>query len=204
MPDDRAAHPRVSRHESALGSWEYALGRPHPSLRAHVHEYAGWVEQMVAPLVRSELPTEVVPVIINFGAPVRLSDQQNPSRWTDYGSFSTGAYDTYVLVGSTGPSAGVQVNLSILGARLFLGRPLRTAQSRRRARGRLRVRRAPPDPEVVRRAIVGRALRHSRSRTDLPDPDRSDALCLGAVRLVSPRRDRRPRQHRRDRERCRL
>ena len=125
-----SARPHVVRHTSALGSWEYAIGRPHPSLRTHVQEYAGWIEQMATPIVRREPPTEVVPVIINFGAPVRIYDQQNPSRWTDYGSFSTGAYDTYVLVGSTGPSAGLQVNLSILGARLFLGRPLRDLYNR--------------------------------------------------------------------------
>jgi AraC-like DNA-binding protein len=130
--DDQVAAPgaKVIRHESPLGSWEYAIGRPHPSLRVHVQEYAGWVEQMATPLVRREPPTDVVPVIINFGAPVRLFDQQDPSRWTDYGSFSTGAYDTYVLVGSTGPSAGLQVNLSILGARLFLARPLRELRNR--------------------------------------------------------------------------
>jgi AraC-like DNA-binding protein len=130
MPQDHSNQARVVRHESALGSWEYAIGHPHPSLRGHVLEYAGWVEQMATPLVRREPPTEVVPLIINFGAPVRLYDQQDPSRWIDYGSFSTGAYDTYVLVGSTGPSAGVQVNLSILGARLFLGRPLGELRNR--------------------------------------------------------------------------
>jgi AraC-like DNA-binding protein len=127
QPPHRA---HVIRHESALGRWEYAIGRPHPSLRAHVREYSGWAEQMAAPLVRREPPTEDVPVIINFGAPVRLYDQQDQSRWTDYGSFTTGAYDTFVLVGSTGPSAGLQVNLSILGARLFLGRPLRELRNR--------------------------------------------------------------------------
>ena len=95
------------RHDSALGRWEYAIARPHPSLHPHVRDhYYGWIEQMATPLRRREPPTEVVPVIINSGAPFRLFDQADPSRWTPYGSFTTGAYDSHVLVGSTGPSAG--------------------------------------------------------------------------------------------------
>lgn len=117
-------------HESERGRWEMVQRAPHPSLRAYVREYAGWFEDFTAPLCRREVPTEDVPVIINFAAPVRLYDLQDPSRWTDYGSFTTGAYDSYVLVGSTGPSGGIQVNLSILGARLFLGRPLRELKNR--------------------------------------------------------------------------
>ena len=124
-PQVAPGRTRIIRHDSALGRWEYAIGEPHPSLRPHVRDhYYGWIEQMATPLCRREPPTEIVPVIINFGAPFRLFDQVDPSRWTAYGSFTTGAYDSYVLVGSTGPSAGLQVNLSILGARLFLGRPL--------------------------------------------------------------------------------
>jgi AraC-like DNA-binding protein len=103
---------------------------PHPSLRAHVREYVGWFEHFAVPVCRREVPTEDVPVIINFGSPIRLYDLQDQSRWTDYGSFTTGAFDSYVLVGSTGPSGGVQVNLSILGARLLLGRPLKDLRNR--------------------------------------------------------------------------
>jgi AraC-like DNA-binding protein len=121
----------IIRHQSELGCWEYAIGKPHPSLYPHVKDrYYGWSEQMATPLCRREVPTEDVPVIINFGAPFRLFDQADPSRWTDYRSFTTGAYDAFVLVGSTGPSAGIQVNLTILGARLFLGRPLRDLKNR--------------------------------------------------------------------------
>jgi AraC-like DNA-binding protein len=116
---------RTIRHESEHGSWEMVRTVPHPSLRAHVSEYVGWFEHFAVPIVRREVPTEEVPLIINFGAPIRLYDVHDHSRWNDYGSFTTGAYDAYVLVGSTGPSGGIQVNLSILGARLFLGQPLK-------------------------------------------------------------------------------
>jgi AraC-like DNA-binding protein len=130
--DYQVAPPRatVIRHESALGSWEYAIAKPHPALRPHVREYYGWVERMALPVCRREVPTDEIPIIINFGTRFRLFDQVDPSRWTEFGSFTTGAYDSYVLVGSTGPSAGIQVNLSIVGARLFLGRPLRDMKNR--------------------------------------------------------------------------
>ena len=116
--DDQVTAPgaNVIRHESALGSWEYAIAKPHASLRPHVREYYGWIERMALPVCRREVPTDEVPIIINFGTPFRLFDQADPSRWTEFGSFTTGAYDSYVLVGSTGPSAGIQINLSILGA----------------------------------------------------------------------------------------
>ncbi len=130
--DDQVAAPgaKVVRHESVLGSWEYAIAKPHASLQPHVREYYGWIERMAQPVCRREVPTDEVPIIINFGTPFRLFDQADPSRWTEFGSFTTGAYDSYVLVGSTGPSAGIQVNLSIFGARLFLGRPLRDMKNR--------------------------------------------------------------------------
>ncbi len=115
---------RRIEHQSALGRWEMCRGEPAPGLRGCVREYAGWFEHMASPLCRRELPTEIVPVVINFGAPIRMFDQSDPTRWTDVDSFAAGPYDTYVLVGSAGPSGGLQVNFTMLGARLFLGRPL--------------------------------------------------------------------------------
>jgi AraC-like DNA-binding protein len=97
---------------------------PHPALRPHVRQYTGWFEHMAAPLCRRELPTEEVPVIISFGAPIRVYNAGESERYSDLGSFATGAYDSYVRVRSSGPAGGVQVNFTILGARLFLGRPL--------------------------------------------------------------------------------
>ena len=160
---------RIVAHESPMGRWEMALRQPHPALRAHVRQYVGWIEHMATALLRRELPTELIPLIINFGAPVRVFEAGESERFSDLDSFSTGAYDTFVRVRSQGPSGGIQINFTILGARLFLGRPLGELTNRSIALGEL----------------IGR--RHAEELTerlrDLPDWDaRFDLLdhCIGA------------------------
>ena len=103
---------------------------PHPSLAPFVRGYVGWFEHMAAPLCRRELPTDEVPVIISFGAPIRVYDAGDSQRSSIRDSFATGAYDSYVRVVSDGPSGGVQVNFSIFGARLFLNQPLDALRNR--------------------------------------------------------------------------
>src|SRR5262245_28525687 len=120
----RDSPTQIDTHDSAMGQWEMALRAPHPALRTHVRQYAGWIEHMAVALMRRELPTEQIPLIINFGSPVRVYGAGGASGFTDLDSFTTGAYDTFVRVRTCGPSGGVQVNFTILGARLFLGRPL--------------------------------------------------------------------------------
>jgi AraC-like DNA-binding protein len=118
------SRPDVVRASEA-GAWELVRALPAPPLRGLVREYVGWHEYAAAPINRRELPTEIIPVIVNFGAPIRVFDITKPDRWTDHDSFSTGAYDSHVIVGSSGASGGLQINFTILGARLFFGRPLR-------------------------------------------------------------------------------
>ena len=119
-----------SRHASELGQWESAVAKPHPLLRAYVREFVGGSEETPSPLCRRELPTEIAPLIINFGAPFRLFDPANLSKYAELRSFVTGAFDTYALVESTGAYSCVQVNFTILGARLFLQRPLKDLTNR--------------------------------------------------------------------------
>jgi AraC-like DNA-binding protein len=107
-----------------------ALRAPHPSLRPFVRQYVGWFEHMAEPLCRRELPTDEVPVIVNFGARIRIYDAGDSDQFADRDSFATGAYDSYVRVVSSGPSGGVQINFSILGARLFLNQPLDALRNR--------------------------------------------------------------------------
>lgn len=120
---------RVSRPDEvrvpAQGAWEMVRARPAPALRPFVREYVGWHEHAVNPVHRRELPTEIIPVIVNLAGPIRVFDASHSGQWTDHDSFSTGAYDTHVIVGSAGATGGLQINFTILGARLFFGRPLR-------------------------------------------------------------------------------
>ena len=120
----------VTRHASALGRWELATAPPAAALRPFAREYVGWSEQLWAPLCRRELPTEEAPLIINFGAPFRLFAPGDSRRHLDLASFITGAYDTYQLVESAGASSGVQVNFTLLGIRLLVGRPIEDMKNR--------------------------------------------------------------------------
>ncbi len=106
------------------GEWELIDARPHPALRPHVVRYTGWFEKRATPLQRRELPSHYIPLIINFGSAIRVSRAADPTRWDTYGTFTTGAYDSYVLVETDAGAGGVQVDFTILGARQFLGIPL--------------------------------------------------------------------------------
>src|SRR5262245_49407549 len=131
-PDARTRLPRVTvtRHASSLGSWELAKACPAEALQPFAREYVGWHEQVSLPLCRRELPTEEAPLIVNFGAPFRLFTPGTSRRDTDLRSFMTGAYDTWQLVESMGVTSGVQVNFTLLGIRLIVGRPIEDMRNR--------------------------------------------------------------------------
>ena len=124
MVQRRSTFGRPIEENSAPGQWEMARTPAPGELRPYVREYVGWWERSPQPLVRRELPTDLVPVIISFGAPIRIFDGDESRGWTDHRSFTTGVYDRFVLVGTSPVAGGLQVNLTFLGARLFLGRPL--------------------------------------------------------------------------------
>src|SRR5215471_21117754 len=87
---------KIIRHESDVGRWEMIVGAPAQALRPYVREYIGFVEHTSKPICRREVPTEVVPVIVNFGAPIRVFDQRHPGCWTD--SLSAGVHRLSYLV----------------------------------------------------------------------------------------------------------
>lgn len=103
------------------------VSRPaHPRLRAHVHGYTGYREETARPLRRREVPSSAVPLIISFGAPLRLAVPGDPGRSpTTFTSFLAGLHDRSVLTEHTGTQYGVQVDLTPLGAYALLGTPMR-------------------------------------------------------------------------------
>jgi AraC-like DNA-binding protein len=122
--DRQVPRPLKVLEDRELHQWGMVSAAPHSSLRAHARRYLGWWEHRTTPLYRRELPTAEVPLIINFGAPIRLFDVDDRSRSTELGSFATGAYDSHVIVEANGSQGGLQIDFTILGMRLFLGRPL--------------------------------------------------------------------------------
>jgi hypothetical protein len=53
-----------------------------------------------------------------------VSHAAEPTRWESFGSFTTGAYDSYVLVETAAGAGGIQIDFTLLGARRFIGAPL--------------------------------------------------------------------------------
>lgn len=112
----------VDRHDSPAYSWMLARRPPHASLDGVVVGYCGYTERSVLPLRRREVATASVTLIVSFGDPiiVRYGADAAPSRVT---SFIAGLHDGWAVTEYIGPQAGVQIDLTPLGAYRLLGVP---------------------------------------------------------------------------------
>jgi AraC-like DNA-binding protein len=112
---------RVLRHESDRGTWELVRSLPAPRLRGYVVEYEGYVERGATEgLLRQQVPTTLVPLILNFGSSWAAADEPDGRREL-HDSFVAGLYDRSMYVAASGPASCVQVNLTPLGAHMLLG-----------------------------------------------------------------------------------
>lgn len=120
---DPARPVELLRHRSPLGAWEYAFADPAPALRGVVRRYCGFDERTPGPLRRRELPAAQVVLIIDLGAPLRVLDPERPGDGALHvGGFAAGLDDGPSLVETTGAMRGIQVDLTLPGARRLLGR----------------------------------------------------------------------------------
>lgn len=97
---------------------EYPAGAAHPALAGDVVGYCGYVEHSAVPVRRRELPGPRVPVIISFGDPLSV---RSPGVSGSLTSFVAGFHDTFAVTEFAGSQAGLQVDLTPLGAHRLLG-----------------------------------------------------------------------------------
>lgn len=98
--------------------WEVAARPPRPALGAYVRRLVGFTEETAAPLRRLELPSSAVTLIIGFdgdGWDIAMPG----TREADAGrhlAFAAGLHGTAAVTEQSGRVAGVQVDLTPLGA----------------------------------------------------------------------------------------
>lgn len=120
----RARAVRLVRSSAEPARWEVATRDIPGNLRAFVRNYSGYVERTGTTLLRSELPELQVPVIFEFGPPIRIHDAVSASQCTHRRGFVAGLDDHATLTEHDGYQSGIQLNLTPLGARAFFGFPM--------------------------------------------------------------------------------
>lgn len=115
---------RVLHEDSEHGRWELVLGRPDRRLRGFVHGYQGYDESAApAPVLRQEVPSVRVPLIVNFGARWRIADSASGTPDVR-DSFVAGIYERSTFVAAEGAAQCIQVDFTPIGAHLFFGVPM--------------------------------------------------------------------------------
>ncbi len=107
-------------HVSQYGCWTLFRRRPGGALAHYVHEIQGYFEEGGDAIVRREVPSGVVPLILVFGPGFTLWDRKG-ARWRRLDrSFIAGLHRHHSLVGSAGRALCMQVDFTPWGARRFL------------------------------------------------------------------------------------
>jgi AraC-like DNA-binding protein len=105
------------------GAWEMFRSPVASPLRGLVREYIGFREESAKPLARRETPSEVVTLIVNFGVPLDVAAVGDEGD-SYAGSFLARICGTPAIVSFAGVSAGVQIDMSPLGAHMLLDLPM--------------------------------------------------------------------------------
>ncbi len=107
-------------HVSEFGRWTLFRRRPGSALAPYVHEMQGYFEEGGDAIVRREVPSGVVPLILVFGPGFTLWDRKRAAWRRLDRSFIAGLHRQHALVGSAGRALCMQVDFTPWGARRFL------------------------------------------------------------------------------------
>jgi AraC-like DNA-binding protein len=105
------------------------LGRPPPRLQGRALRYVGYRESSGQPVRRREVPTGAVTLILNLGPRMRVATPAAETA-TAVTSFVAGLHDGPALTEHDGEQAGLQVDLTPLGAYSLLGVPMHELTNR--------------------------------------------------------------------------
>ncbi len=119
----------ITRHENAGFEAEVVRRPAHPRLAPYLGEYIGYRELARGRVLRVELPFGGLPLIVSLGPSIRVSGAagQGGGRFE---SFVAGLQESWVTTEFEREQAGVQVNLTPLGAFLLFGLPMHELANR--------------------------------------------------------------------------
>jgi len=105
---------RVDRGGAGGHRWLTATRPLHPRLRGLVREIVGYEERTPAPRVRPEMPGATLTCIVEIGPTIDVDGQRHR------GGFVAGLHQRPAITAHRGEQAGVQIDLTPLGARRLL------------------------------------------------------------------------------------
>ena len=116
----------ISEHDSEAGSWSVARIQPGRSLVPYIGAFYAYDERGTSFRRRRELPDGSAVLIFHLGGKLRVEHPKDARCEIGEGQgFYSGASATYAVTETDGAQAGAQIKFNLLGARLFLGLPLK-------------------------------------------------------------------------------
>jgi AraC-like DNA-binding protein len=121
----------VTRYETETGRYESTRRVPRPELRPYASAYWGFEERSCKPVHRLEVPYPGIIVMIGFEGGVRIAPPEaDPDRSPLHRSFVAGLHVSAARTAHDGLLHGVELALTPIGARTFLGVPMHELASR--------------------------------------------------------------------------
>lgn len=110
----------LRRHDGPEHRFEIATRAPAAALAGLVRGYVGYTEHAAHAVRRLQVPFSGLPLIVSFGPAIDVAPAAGLERGRRVTSFLAGLHDHAVVTAYEGPQAGVQADLTPLGAAVLL------------------------------------------------------------------------------------